>query len=117
MAIGDATLCHILLGRQVRRVATARPAARLAVVLLAFLAWPASTAFAGPDPCSIDSSGMIATCSGNQSAGISYVDQTLTTINVQNLTAPIAPVVGPPGVALGIQRPAAPPRGPAGGPP
>jgi hypothetical protein len=112
MAIGDATLCHILPGR---RVAAARLAGRLAVVFLAFLAWPASTAFAGPDPCSIDSFGTIATCSGNQSAGIAYVDQTVTTINVQNLTAPIAPAVGTPGVALGMQGAAAVLPGGAGG--
>ncbi|MEA2809658.1 MAG: hypothetical protein QOJ17_3799, partial [Rhodospirillaceae bacterium] len=116
MAIGDATLCHILPGWQVRRVATARLAARLGVVGVAFLAWPASTAFAGPDPCSIDSSGTIATCSGNQSAGIAYVGQTVTTINVQNLTAPIAPIVGTPGVALGMQGAAAVVPGGAGGP-
>src|SRR5260370_23205308 len=77
--------------------------------------WPAAGARAGPDPCSVDATGTIATCSGNQSAGISYVNQTVTTINVQNLTAPIAPVVGTPGVALGMQGVAAVGPGGAGG--
>ncbi len=30
--------------------------------------WPSAGARAGPDPCSVDATGTIATCSGNQSA-------------------------------------------------
>src|SRR5260370_29198996 len=77
--------------------------------------WALAGARAGPDPCSGDATGTIATCSGNQSAGISYIGQTVTTVNGRNLAAPIAPVVGTPGVALGMQGAAAVLPGGAGG--
>ena len=85
------------------------------VALLLVGLWPSAGARAGPDPCSVDATGTIATCSGNQSAGISYVDQTVTTLNVQNLTGTIAPIVGTPGAALGMQGAAATLPGGAGG--
>jgi hypothetical protein len=41
----------------------------LAVMALSLAAvWPSAGVRAGPDPCSVDATGTIATCSGNQSA-------------------------------------------------
>jgi hypothetical protein len=77
--------------------------------------WPSAGARAGPDPCSVDATGTIATCSGNQSAGISFVNQTVTAINVQALTTPINPVAGTPGVQLSVTGAQAGVPGGAGG--
>jgi hypothetical protein len=70
------------------------------MALLLASVWSPHHAIAGPDQCTLDNTGTIATCSGNQLAGIAYLDQPQTTINVQNLTTPIAPATGTPGVAL-----------------
>src|SRR3984957_10968200 len=57
------------------------------------------TALAGPDACTINGTGTIETCTGNQSAGISIVSPALlTTLNVADLTQAIAPASGTPGI-------------------
>src|SRR6201996_677068 len=56
-------------------------------------------ALAGPDLCTIDVTGTIESCSGNQSAGISILNPpTLTTLNVNDLTETIAPASGTSGI-------------------
>ncbi|MEH2484177.1 autotransporter outer membrane beta-barrel domain-containing protein [Bradyrhizobium sp. AZCC 2230] len=61
-------------------------------------------ALAGPDACTIDGTGTIETCSGNQSAGIGItnvpVPTTVATLNVNNLTTAITPASGTPGIGL-----------------
>jgi hypothetical protein len=57
------------------------------------------TALAGPDACTIDGTGTIETCTGNQSAGISVGPVTaITTLNVNNLTQAITPASGTDGI-------------------
>jgi hypothetical protein len=71
-----------------------------AIVALSLAAiWP-SAAQAGPDPCTVDATGTIATCSGNQSAGVAVTNPPITTLNVGNLSAPVAPAAGVPGISL-----------------
>src|SRR5665213_4177515 len=59
-------------------------------------------ALAAPDPCTPSGGGTIATCSGNQSAGIAsgtdFTAPPVTTLNVNNLNQAIAP----PGTTSGI---------------
>jgi uncharacterized protein with beta-barrel porin domain len=52
-----------------------------------------------PAGCTVDITGTIETCTGNQSAGIAITSPTnVTTLNVNNLTQAIAPpIIGPPG--------------------
>jgi uncharacterized protein with beta-barrel porin domain len=58
-----------------------------------------SPALAGPDACTIDGTGTIETCTGNQSAGIDIrPPATVTTLTVNSLTTAIAPPSGTPGV-------------------
>jgi uncharacterized protein with beta-barrel porin domain len=63
-------------------------------------------ALAGPVPvpppgCSIDGTGTIETCTGNQSAGISIASPTaITTLNVNNLTTAITPGNGISGISF-----------------
>jgi uncharacterized protein with beta-barrel porin domain len=65
-----------------------------------------SPALAGPVPvppagCTIDGTGTIETCTGNQSAGISIAPPTtLTTLDVNNLTQAITPASGTPGITF-----------------
>jgi uncharacterized protein with beta-barrel porin domain len=60
-----------------------------------------SPALAGPDACTIDGTGTIETCTGNQSAGIAIGSPTtLTTLNVNTLTQAIAPASGTPGISF-----------------
>ena len=54
-------------------------------------------ALAGPDACTIDGTGTIETCSGNQSAGIAVGAPTVT-LNVNNLTTAITPASGTDGI-------------------
>jgi uncharacterized protein with beta-barrel porin domain len=56
-------------------------------------------AVAGPDACVTSGGGTIATCSGNQSAGIDVADP-LTTLTVKDLTTAIAPASGTSGIAF-----------------
>jgi hypothetical protein len=48
-------------------------------------------ALAGPDACVLSSSDTVATCSGNQSAGLSFVGGMVATVHLQNLTTSVAP--------------------------
>ena len=60
-------------------------------------------ALAGPAPagCTIDGTGTIETCTGNQSAGISITSPTaLTSLNVNSLTQAIAPASGTKGITF-----------------
>ena len=58
-------------------------------------------ALAGPDACTIDGTGTIETCTGNQSAGIAIASPTtVTTLNVNNLTTAIAPASGTDGIGF-----------------
>jgi uncharacterized protein with beta-barrel porin domain len=51
--------------------------------------------------CSIDGTGTIETCTGNQSAGVAITGPTtLTTLNVNNLTTAIAPASGTAGISF-----------------
>ncbi len=60
-----------------------------------------SPALAGPDACTIDGTGTIETCTGNQSAGIAIASPTtLTTLNVNTLTQAIAPASGTRGISF-----------------
>jgi uncharacterized protein with beta-barrel porin domain len=84
--------------------ATGRPAgARFRNALLGTVAAGALSlafggpALAGPDACTIDGTGTIETCSGNQSAGISVGAPTVT-LNVNNLTTAITPASGTDGI-------------------
>src|SRR5262249_28810892 len=55
-----------------------------------------------PDACTVDGNG-VQTCTGNQSAGITPNDPvTVQTIDVRNLTTPVTPVTGTPGVQLNV---------------
>jgi hypothetical protein len=54
-------------------------------------------ALAGPDACTIDGTGTIETCSGDQSAGIA-ASPPVTTLNVNNLNQAIAPAIGTAGI-------------------
>jgi uncharacterized protein with beta-barrel porin domain len=90
------------------RGTTGRPAgARFRNAFLGTVAAGAlSLAFAGPalagsDACTIDGTGTIETCTGNQSAGIAIASPTpVTTLNVNNLTTAIAPASGTIGVGF-----------------
>jgi uncharacterized protein with beta-barrel porin domain len=83
--------------------ATGRPAARFRNAFLGTVAAGALSlafggpALAGPDACTIDGTGTIETCSGNQSAGISVGAPTVT-LNVNNLTTAITPASGTDGI-------------------
>ena len=61
-------------------------------------------ALAGPDACTISGAGTIATCSGDQSAGIASVTDfavpAVTTLNVNNLTKAITPAYGTSGISF-----------------
>ena len=58
-------------------------------------------ALAGPDACTVDGTGTIETCSGNQSAGISITSPTaITTLNVNTLNQAIAPASGTAGISF-----------------
>jgi hypothetical protein len=66
-----------------------------------------SLAFSGPAlatlpaGCSIDGTGTIETCTGNQSAGLAIAaPTTLTTLNVNNLTTAITPASGTAGISF-----------------
>lgn len=58
-----------------------------------------SAAVAGPDACVTSGGGTIATCSGDQSAGIDVANP-LTTLTVKDLTTAIAPASGTSGIAF-----------------
>jgi hypothetical protein len=63
-----------------------------------------SLAFAGPAlavlpaGCSIDGTGTIETCTGNQSAGVTAAPAPVTTLNVNSLTTAITPASGTAGI-------------------
>src|SRR5580704_4676212 len=58
-----------------------------------------SPALAGPDACTIDGTGTIEKCNGNQSAGIAIALPTpVTTLNVNTLTQSITPASGTSGI-------------------
>ena len=55
-------------------------------------------ALALPAGCSIDGTGTIETCTGNQSAGVTAAPPPVTTLDVNNLTTAITPAAGTPGI-------------------
>ena len=79
----------------------------LAVVASAGLAWllgTVSPVAAKPDACTVDSSTLTVTCSGNQSAGVKsgtdFPDNKYNNVDVDNLTTPIAPASGVRGIEV-----------------
>ena len=93
---GDAAACGSALGLRFRDAFLGTVAAG---ALSLALGGPAHGGAGLPAGCTVDITGTIETCTGNQSAGIAITSPTnVTTLNVNNLTQAVAPpIIGPPG--------------------
>ncbi|MCP3908354.1 MAG: hypothetical protein GY712_10110, partial [Oceanicoccus sp.] len=101
-----------VVGRMASRLAASTSAGALAVAMMAAtpvvvtpvavtiaglgLVAGANPAFAGPDACT--TAGTVITCTGDQSAGVSYTNPAYDTLNINNLTTAIAPALGDNGI-------------------
>ena len=90
-------------GRALRRVRKSSllgvSVTSLALALAGGVLVTPDAAMAGPTACTV--SGGVATCSVDQSNGVSYIDDaSVVEIDLQNLTKPVAPPAGTRGVAL-----------------